>query len=223
MCERLFKMNVKTLFQYGLMGLCLLGCSINNAKAMDDYDNSDKILVVGCRPWDENIKDIRGLDRAHFADFYADGEKAAASRTFHHLDMNNEGPYSQTSASYQGPVAGKLSDFAVSNSGRFETIIIDWATYHHIQREGAWADFSTLLSSGGELIVPVTAMNLASRVSQSSEKANELGNKIAPLFSETVIHQYATLPDRIELNLLWRPDKIGFVTYFTPAFIFATK
>ena len=216
-------MNLKILFRYGLMGLCLMGCSMNNAKAMDDEYNSDKILVVGCRPWDSNIQDIPGLERAHFADFYADGEKAVASRIFHHLDMNNEGPYSQTSASYQGPVAGKLSDFAASNPGRFETIIIDWGTYQHIHRNEAWTDFSTLLNSGGTLIVPVTSMNIMTRTSQSSEKANELGNKIATSFSETVIHQYATLPDRIEFNLLWRPDKIGLITSFTPAFIFATK
>ena len=66
-------------------------------------------------------------------------------------------------------------------------------------------------------------MNIISKVSQSSEKAGELGNKIAHLFSETDIHQYETLPNRIELNLLWRPEKLGFVSYFKPAFIFATK
>lgn len=218
-------MNLKILFQYGLMGLCLMGCSMNNAKAMDTDYNSDKILVVGCRPWDLNIQDIPGLERAHFADFYADGEIPVASRIFHHLDVNDGGPYSEASTSYQGPVAGKLSDFAASNPGRFETIVIDWATYHHFHREGAWADFSTLLSPGGNLIVPVSVsvMNIISKVSQSSEKAGELGNKIAHLFSETDIHQYETLPNRIEWNLLWRTDKIGFVTHFRPAFIFATK
>ena len=216
-------MNIKILFQYGLMGLCLMGCSMNNAKAMDTDYNSDRILVVGCRPWDTNIQDIPGLERAHFADFYADVAIPVSSQTFHHIDVNDGGPYSQTSASYQGPLAGRLSDFAVSNPGKFDTIVIDWATYHHFHRNEAWRDFSTLLSPGGNLIVPVTATNLKSKVSQSSETANELGNKIAPFFSETDIHQYATLPDRIELNLLWRPDKIGLVTSFKPAFVFATK
>jgi hypothetical protein len=35
-------------------------------------------LVIGCRPWDEDIQTVNGLSQAHFVDFRADGAPAEA-------------------------------------------------------------------------------------------------------------------------------------------------
>ena len=113
-------------------------------------------LVIGCRPWDENIKGVDGLAKAHFVDFRADGAPAAVPN-FHHLDLNDDGPYSKESDFYKGPsFAGKFSEFAKGAEGQFKTIIVDWITHQHIRRTEAWIDFLNILSEGGRLVVPVT-------------------------------------------------------------------
>jgi hypothetical protein len=130
-------MKLKKLFQYGFIATCLFG----NAIAMDDKSFDEVLLIVGCRPWDPNIQEVSGLERAHFIDFRADGAPTPMSSNFHHVDLNDNETYS----------AGKFSDFAASHPEKFKTIIIDWGTSHHIRRDGAWTDFAALLSSGGKL------------------------------------------------------------------------
>ena len=102
-------------------------------------------LVIGCRPWDENIQTVNGLSQAHFVDFRADGAPVEAPN-FHHLDLNDAETFS----------AGKFSEFAAQATEQYKTIIIDWITYQHIRRSVTWGDIFNLLGEGGKLIVPVT-------------------------------------------------------------------
>lgn len=87
-------------------------------------------LVIGCRPWDENIQTVNGLSQAHFVDFRADGAPVEAPN-FHHLDLNDAETFS----------AGKFSEFAAQATEQYKTIIIDWITYQHIRRSVTWGDF----------------------------------------------------------------------------------
>lgn len=212
-------MKLKELFQYGFIAACLLG----NTFAMDE--DSDKLLVVGCRPWDENIQEVKSLEGAHFVDFMIHGAPEQVPAKFHHLDLNDVGAYSEVSQYYDGPLADKFSEFATANPGKFNTLIIDWLTYQHIRREGAWADFATLLSPRGKLIVPVTRTNFSTG-SISKQTAQELVDvKLTNLFGAVEILSHDNMPANICFDLL-RRNGMGITECalsFKPAIIIATK
>lgn len=140
-------MNLRNLFRYGVLAIALMGIAV----AMDHDRNDEKILIIGCKPWDENIKDVQGLEKADFLDFLPHAApKEGLPSHFHHYDLNDTGlcPVDKY-------IPGKFSDFAEKNPHKYSTIIIDWATYQHVRRPGAWKDFSLLLSPGGNLVVPI--------------------------------------------------------------------
>lgn len=205
------KMNLRKLFQYGLMVTCLL----SNAMAMEE----NEVLVIGCRPWDKNVEGFQGLGSVHFVDFQIQGAPEQVPAKFHHLDINNKGVNG----------GGNFSEFTSENPGKFKTVIIDWITYQHVHRDGAWADFATLLCSGGKLIVPITKVNLGSGP-VSKQTAQEIieNHKLNTLFSAIEILTYETMPNDPSFDLLRRPSlEPGRLEYATlpmkPAIIVATK
>ncbi len=170
-------------------------------------------LFIGCRPWDENIKEVDGVAQAHFVDFRANGAPAVAPN-FHHLDLNDEGNYE----------SDRFSDYATNNQGKFKTIIIDWITYQHIRREEAWLDFFNLLGEGGKLIVPVT--HFLRGVPASAEKAQPMSmmlQKIGFKSSEIVTHDKIKGDKDLDLLLQERGGMLQAMLSFEPAIIVATK
>jgi hypothetical protein len=213
------KMKLKKLFQYGFIAAFLIG----NTFAMED--NSDKLLVVGCKPWDANIQEVKSLGGAHFVDFMIQGAPEQAPAKFHHFDVNDVGAYSEVNQYYNGPLAGKFSEFATTNPEKFNTIIIDWMTYHHIRRDGAWTDFAALLSPGGKLIVPVTKSNTSGSISKQTAQ-EIIDSKLTNLFGAVEILSHDTMPNDIYFDLLRRNGVWGITECalsFTPAIIVATK
>jgi len=206
----------------GFMAIFLLGHSMG----MDDSCKEGKQLVIGCRPWDANVQGFSGLGTGltSFVDFLTEfGSKAPfpqyhPSTTFHHFDLNNEGLYE----------AGNFSTFAASHAGQFNTIIIDWATWQHVRRDEAWADFATLLESGGNLIVPVASINFITKAILSHEKAETLKSKLPNSFSEVqIIDVSGDIPEDKRFDLLRRPGlEEGQLKVFlgmNPAILVATK
>lgn len=206
------KMKLKKLFKYGLMTVCLLG----NAVSMED---NSELLIVGCKPWDLNIQEVNGLETAHFVDFMLHGAPEVISPKFHHLDLNDTGIYS----------AGKFSEFAVNNPGSFNTIIIDWMTYHHIGQNNnnndnvnpAWESFATLLKPDGQLIVPVTLWTPPGSEKRAQEVIDR--NKLTTLFSTVNIRNPDSIPSGVCSGLLRRSGIGDCALSSNPAIIFATK
>ncbi len=250
-------MKLKKLFKYGFMAACLVSNLPHNANAMvldkdKDFTKKPKSLIIGCRPWDENLRGL-SLPNVHFVDFHIhkyeyEGEKCVRSyvppadhisSAFHHLDLNDIAP--KMSENDTGPFAGKFSQFAQENPNEFHDIIIDWATYQHIRREEAWKDLATLLAPGRNLVIPITCITMLdfkTRVSTSQEKAEALKDKIAPLFSNVTISTYEALLEQnqtyqgllykekvnmTDVSLLCRPYMCEDAKTYTPAIIFATK
>src|ERR1700678_4636714 len=94
---------------------------VGNAMGMESDQDNAKLLVIGCRPWDNNMQEFSGLKTAHFVDFMIMGAPEPIPSNFSHLDINDKETY----------LSGKFSDFAVNNVGKYKTITIDWATSHH--------------------------------------------------------------------------------------------
>jgi len=186
-------MYLKKLVKYGFMAIFLYG----NAIAMYDREDDGKLLVIGCRPWDTNMRGFSALETAHFVDFTASGGQIPLPEKFHHLDIDDEGKNG----------AGKFSEFAAINTEKFKTIILDWATYQHIHRDNAWIDFATLLESEGKLIVPVTSQNLTTGISLSNEKAEKIKeDKLTHQFGKIEIVSYNAMPQDSCFDLLRRPS-----------------
>jgi hypothetical protein len=125
-------MKLNQLFKYGFMAACLLSSVTNNANAMEaeKEDKKDiafiktakkpKSLVIGCRPWDENIRGV-SFPNVHFVDSHIhkdkyEGEKCVRSyvpepdqisSAFHHLDLNDV--VYEVSETCKGPFPGKFS------------------------------------------------------------------------------------------------------------------
>jgi len=172
-------------------------------------------LVIGCRPWDENIQTVNGLSQAHFVDFRADGAPVEAPN-FHHLDLNDAETFS----------AGKFSEFAAQATEQYKTIIIDWITYQHISRDKTWRDFFNLLGEGGKLIVPITLFYCGKPASEEgartvvSHKLEEIGFKSIEIFSHDAI-----IDDK-DFALLTQDrggGMLGAMLSFKPAIIIASK
>ena len=179
-------------------------------------------LVIGCRPWDENIKGVGGLVTAHFVDFQISGSPETTPKNFHHLDLNDDGPYSKESDFYKGPLTGKFSAFAKGNAEKFGLIIIDWITYQHIRRGEAWSDFATLLSGGGRLVVPVTRMLFGAPASK--EKADEMsGMLLKSGFSSAEVLPHKNVSEELDLLQSARGGMLEAMLSFQPAIIIATK
>ena len=206
-------MNLKKLFQYGFIAACLFGSTL----AMED--DSDKLLVVGCKPWDLNIQMVSGLETAHFVDRMLQGAPEVISPKFHHLDLNDTGIHA----------AGKFSEFAISNPETFNTIIIDWMTYHHIGENNinndnvnpAWESFATLLKTAGQLIVPVTLWTPPGSAKRAQEVIDR--NKLTTLFSAVDIRTHDAIPLGTCFDLLHRPGIGDCALSSNPAIIIATK
>jgi hypothetical protein len=170
-------------------------------------------LVIGCRPWDDNIKGVDGLAESHFVDFQASGAPAAAPN-FHHLDLNDDGNYG----------SDRFSDYAAKNQEKFQLIIIDWITYHHIRRGEAWVDFFNLLGAGGALIVPVTQCLMGVPASAGRAKPiSEMLQKIGFKSSEIMTHDKIKGNNGLDLLLQERGGMLQTMLSFEPAIIVATK
>ena len=171
-------------------------------------------LVIGCRPWDENIQTVNGLSQAHFVDFRADGAPVEAPN-FHHLDLNDAETFS----------AGKFSEFAEGNAGQFNTIIIDWITCHHIRRSVTWGDFFNLLGEGGKLIVPVTHFESGKPASEEKARSVVSDNlqKIGFTSVEIFSHDVLTGDPAFDLLTQERGGMLACMLSMEPAIIIATK
>ena len=204
-------MYLKKLLKYGLMAIYLYGNSISIAMAMDDKKSEEKILIVGCRPWDKGLQEIENLKEAHFIDFMATGSPNPPPANFHHLDINDTG----------GNSAGKFSDFAAENSGIYTTIIIDWMTCHHIRRNTAWSDFASILKPVGRFIVPVT--HIENFILASQKKAEEIKDRhLKTIFNNIEIRSYEDMSAEISLDLLRRPGITEAALSMNPAIMLAT-
>ncbi|MEI7493403.1 MAG: hypothetical protein WCJ92_02255 [Alphaproteobacteria bacterium] len=172
-------------------------------------------LVIGCRPWDENIQTVNGLSQAHFVDFQATGAPAEAPN-FHHLDLNDAEDFS----------AGKFSEFAVQATKQYKMIIIDWITYQNIRRSETWKDFLNLLGEGGRLIVPVTAFDPNRGVITSAETAQAIRDNLLRIgfqASETSSHDAITSDTALALLTQDRGGMLACMLSMEPAIIIATK
>lgn len=210
-------MNLRNLFKYGLMAIFIFQNAIQNAIGMES-DQDDKLLVIGCRPWDDNMRGFSGLRTAHFVDFMDMGAPSIIPPNFYHLDVNDKEMYS----------SGKFSDFANNNIGKYKTIIVDWITYQHIHRDGAWSDFAKLLDANGDLIVPVTYTSFKDGP-MSFEKAEEFINekKLNNLFNPVNILSYNEVSQDTRFDLLHRPSlepgRLEYHIKMKPAIILAKK
>lgn len=151
-------MKVITLGKYWViisLLLCIFCVGIANA-AHEDGAHAPRLLVIGCRPWDENIQGVPGIKTADFVDFMIEGAPLPIPSNFHHVDCNETGCFSQVSDWYQGPLAGKLSDFARTKKRQFDGIIIDFGTFYHLENPVLWGHLGSLLKPGGFLVIPVT-------------------------------------------------------------------
>ncbi len=211
-----------------------MACSSLQTKASAHVeDDSQDILVFGSRPWDENVSGIDALKSAHFMDFRCSKQPDDVSpATFHHIDANDIGPYSQHDQHYpEGHLAGKLSVFAREHTGMFQEIIIDFATYHHILREEAWDDFYLMLKDGGRLIIPVMRFcsipGKYTMVNRSEETAKTVGSKLEEKeFRDVSVTDYDNMPEGLTSLALFKNDRGGMRDSFIsqqPAFIFASK
>ena len=199
--------------------LALNSITSEKVRAMDLEPEIDRLLVVGCRPWDKNLEDVQGLNSAHFIDFMADGMPEEAPKKFHHVDLNDRGMNGSE----------KFSTFAVKNPGTFKTIIIDWATCHHIREHSAWQSLLMLLEKNGTLIIPVTSTNIMTGHSLSKTKAQELlQERLSGRFEKIEIKEHKDLlnmTSNAALSLLIhnRGNMLGQMLSSNPAIIFATK
>ncbi|MBS0185235.1 MAG: hypothetical protein JSS34_02625 [Proteobacteria bacterium] len=136
--------------------------------SFDVFSMSEDTLVIGCRPWDDNLKNV-ALGKAHFIDFMDMGHTRVGDTTFHHIDFNDTNMYS----------AGKLSEFSLANPKKYTTILIDWSTQHHIRSDAAWGYFYSLLKPEGKLIIAVApSFNFKTQEVTTEQKAQELLDKL---------------------------------------------
>jgi len=211
-------MGMKRFFQR----LTLLFVGVISLAASDVFAMSDDVLVIGIRPWDHGLESVH-LGKAHFVDFMNSGQKTVGDTTFHHLDLNDKGTHG----------GGSFSDFAKHNHGKFNTILIDWMTYHHIHREKAWGDFLMLLKPGGKLIVPVAGTEtvtdkktgMKTDRSTSTARSYAVGNiLVADHFSSVDAYSYDHLPSDIKaLDFLRRPGISDVAKSMDPIILIATK
>lgn len=207
-------MNLRNLFKHGLIAIFICHNAIGA-----NPDQDDKRLVIGCRPWDTNMQSFSGLQTDDFVDFMITGAPNLRPSNFFHLDINDEGLHG----------SGKFSDFANSHLEKYNTIIIDWITSHHIHRKNAWTDFAKLLKSNGTLIVPVTRTSFTTG-SISFETAQNLisENDLSHMFNQVNILRYnkQTFQDTC-FDLLRRPNlepgRLQSHISMDPAFILAKK
>jgi len=180
---------------------------------------NNKLLIIGCKPWDNNILEVQGLEYAHFIDYYIGDAPAIILETFHHIDVNDVGIYSHMT---ENP-AGKLSEFTNIYAEYFNTIIIDWATYQHFNRDSAWTDFAKLLKNDGKLVIPIISCNIMTNESNALEKAYILSDKLHN-FNGIDLYNYENMPT-LPSNLL-TCDRLGNsdeMIKMNPIIIFATK
>jgi hypothetical protein len=220
-------MILTKLISYGLMAIFLAG----NAFSMDD---NNKTMIIGCRPWDNNMREFNGLNTAHFVDRmldYGGTPPKTLPINFHHLDLNNTGLYS----------SGNFSNFATDHIGQFQTIILDWTTYHAVLRDGAWEDCAKLLSPNGSLIVPIanTALEegrniygykITVDVPASRKRAEEfiIAKNFVSLFGDVKIFNYEDTLQDARFDLLRRPNLEdgrlnAYMNVFKAVIIVATK
>ena len=199
---------MKKIFQAFLPTLFLSAAL--TASPLELETNTEQTLVIGIRPWDQNVQDPvfnEVLSKAHFLDFMADDGPTPLPQNFHHVDLNNDGYFSKESEDYKGPYSTPMSQFALQHQGHFQTILFDMATYQHARRDGAWADLKSMLKNGGKLIFPVFRATL-SGVDLSQETAKAVcQEKIAPLFETTRIVTKENLPDVLGISLFTKPEK----------------
>ncbi|MBX3487574.1 MAG: hypothetical protein KF798_06705 [Candidatus Paracaedibacteraceae bacterium] len=203
-------MILRNLFKYGLMAIFILQNAIGT--------ESDRVLVIGCRPWDNNMQGFSGLKTAHFVDRMIMGAPTAIPSNFYHLDIDDEGMYS----------SGKFSDFANDNIGKYKTIIVDWATYQHIHQDIAWTNFAKLLDANGNLIVPVARISFVENsISFKTAQALVDERKLTNLFNPVNILSYDKISQDTCFDLLRRPNlepgRLESCINMEPAIILATK
>jgi hypothetical protein len=163
---------------------------------------SERLLIVGCHPHDDNIKGVQGLDDAFFLDMHNPATEPIEN--FFHYNVNNASS-EFTEAAWRD--AGNFSDFARNNKNEFKTIVIDWATYQHFRRPDAWIDFFSILNMKGQIIIPVNygRFTVKGYVNLSKSKAEEFVEKeLSSLSNNIKIYSFDDLPKDDVYNLLRR-------------------
>jgi hypothetical protein len=168
---------------------------ITSANGMDD----DTSLIIGCRPWDQNMQAFSGLESANFIDFMVEHTNAPSQlpQNFHHIDVNDTKMYA----------SGSLSDFANSHQGAYNNVIVDWATFQHIRENSAWANFSKILADNGTLSIPVASISFKEGP-VSQQKAEELieTGQLRCLFQKVEILSAKDVLHEPQFALLRRPN-----------------
>jgi hypothetical protein len=173
-------------------------------------------LIIGCRPWDRNMQNYRDLETSSFVDFFISEPPKQLPINFHHFDLNNQHVHS----------AGDFSDFARIHPQNFQTILIDWITYHHVWREKVWQEFYGILSVNGCLIMPITSVTLQGSI-QSRNKAEEVKGKLTKFFEVVESIDYQNIQSDSRLELYKRPNleqgRMESMMTIGPVIVIATK
>jgi len=144
-------------------------------------------LIIGARPWDENLEGVKGIETAHFVDFLIPPESPKSlPDNFHHYDLNDEGHFG----------AGKFSDFATACERKFSTIFIDIVTCQHIKRDGVWGDLKKLLHPPfGNLIIPILKpkVKVMTEFDMTMNLDEYLSNKVEGSFMHHAFWSYERL------------------------------
>jgi hypothetical protein len=213
---------LKLVKYYALMSLMVLKVlSLESAFAMDDSLENQKVLVIGARPWDKNIEDLKIKEYAHFLDFNNHGYSDEYAKRYHQYDINHHKVFD----------APDFQVFAQENTGKYPTIIVDFATFQHVRRKDAWEDISILSPSQGGIIIPVASFNSMTKKSSSKEEADRIADQLKE-FCTCEIVKFDTIRSSNEIMQtypcleLLTSERQGFrnaIMSMEPVIIFATK
>lgn len=218
-------MIYKTLFNIMLVSVICLGSLLASSANSDidlAQDNSSKLLIIGCRPWDKDLEGVKGLEKASFIDFMLEGDRDTPTpnplpSNFFHVDVNDEQMYN----------SGSFAEFVLEHKGAFDTIVIDWLTAQHIKAWTAWPRIKALLSAGGKLVVPLFSHSINDLVSSESLLAEKVlkMKEILTLLKFPSIQDYKgnELPADAAYNLLRRERVLEFLNSPNAEILIATK
>jgi hypothetical protein len=138
---------------------------------------SQSTLVIGCRPWDDNICSFSERNSAYFIDSWLgipDKIPSELPQTFHRVDLNDEDEIDPTQTNTIE--LQKFSDFSEKYMSHFDNIVVHWLTEYMIKRRGpAWGNCFKILKDYGTLIVPVMTKIEHSNVEEFTNILRDLG------------------------------------------------
>lgn len=103
------------------------------------------LLIMGARPWDENIRGLGLPGSTYFMDFRDDGHPDPMPETMHVVDWNN---------------MGEMVNFSKAHKSQFGLVLVDWVTEKHIRNSMTLIPFNIVFQTGGAIVVPVIMSRL---------------------------------------------------------------